>query len=105
MADIKGINTAKISKMQKAIEDWAKAVDDAKITVSSKNVAKAIKGNTQAEQVKSLCQACDSYANTLTAKLRAYENRLTNIKTAYVKNDADSTAISGVTSEIKNLKS
>ena len=52
MADIKGINTAKIQKMQDAIEEWAKAVDAAKITVSSKNVAKAIKGSTQAEQVK-----------------------------------------------------
>lgn len=105
MADIKGINTARIQKMQSAIEEWAKAVDNAKITVSSKNVAKAIKGNTQADQVKSLCQACDSYADSLTVKLRNYKNRLENIKKAYVKNDADSTAISSVTSEIKNLKS
>ena len=105
MADIKGINTARIQKMQSAIEEWAKAVDNAKITVSSKNVAKAIKGNTQADQVKSLCQACDSYADSLTVKLRNYKERLETIKKAYVKNDADSTAISSVTSEIKNLKS
>ena len=105
MADIKGFNTAKIQKMQDAIEEWAKAVDAAKITVSSKNVAKAIKGSTQAAQVKSLCQACDSYANTLTVKLRAYENRLNEVKSAYLKNDAESTAISSVTSAVKNLKS
>jgi hypothetical protein len=106
MADnVTGINTSKIAKMQTAIEDWAKAVDAAKITVSSKNVIAAIKGNTQEAQVKSLCQACDSYTNTLTAKLRAYKARLDEVKVAYQKNDADSTAISSVTSAVKNLKS
>lgn len=106
MADtITGINTSKISSIQNAIEDWAKAVDAAKITVSSKNVVAAIKGTTQEAQVKSLCQACDSYTNTLTSKLRAYKTRLTEVKAAYEKNDGSSTAISSVTSSVKNLKS
>ncbi len=105
MADVKGINTAKIGSMKNAIEEWAKAVDRAKFTVSSKNVSKAIKGSTQASQVKSLCQACDSYANSLTAVLRKYEQRLDEVKAAYVKNDQTAAVISGTTSAIKNLKS
>lgn len=106
MADtVTGINTSKINAMQNAIEDWAKAIDAAKITVSSKNVVAAIKGSTQEAQVKSLCQACDSYTNTLTSKLRAYKNRLTDVKAAYAKNDESSTSISSVTSHVKNLKS
>ena len=103
--DVTGINTAKIGLMQQAIEDWAKAVDAAKITIASKNVTKALKGTTQETQVKSLCQACDSYTNTLTAKLRAYKTRLNDVKTAYAKNDQSSTAFSSVTSSVKNLKS
>lgn len=103
--DTRGINVNKIPAMQNAIEEWAKAVDAAKITVSAKNISVAMKGTTQAAQIKSLCQACDSYANTLTTKLRAYKNRLSDVKAAYVKNDQSSTAVSSVTSAVKNLKS
>ena len=103
--DTTGINTDKIPAMQNAIEAWAKAVDAAKITVASKNVTAAMKGSTQVDAVKKLCQACDSYTNTLTAKLRAYKNRLTEVQTAYKKNDTSSTSISSVTSAVKNLKS
>ena len=103
--DTTGINTAKISAMQQAIEDWAKAIDAANITASSKNITSAMKGNTQVGEIKKLCQACDSYTNTLTAKLRAYKNRLSDVKTAYAKNDTSSTAVSNVTSSVKNLKS
>ena len=103
--DVKGINTSKISEIQNAIEAWAKAVDAAKITIASKNATAAIKGSTQVNEVKKLCQACDSYANTLTAKLRAYKNRLNDVKAAYVKNDTSSTSISNVTASVKNLKS
>lgn len=103
--DTIGINTEGIKKMQQAIEDWAKAVDAAKITVASKNITAALKGSTQVAQVKSLCQACDSYTNTLTKKLRDYEQRLTEVSVAYKKNDTSSTTISSVTSAIKNLKS
>ena len=105
MADTTGINTNKIAAMQNAIEAWAKAVDAAKITVASKNVTAALKGTTQEAAVKKLCQACDSYTNTLTAKLRAYKTRLSDVKTAYQKNDTSSTSISSVTSAVKNLKS
>lgn len=103
--DTTGINTNKIEAMKTAIDDWAKAVEAAKITVSAKNVTKAIKGSSQEAAVKKLCQACDSYSNTLTNKLREYKTRLDEVKVAYEKNDADSTAISSVTSAIKNLKS
>ena len=103
--DVKGINTSKISEIQNAIEAWAKAVDAAKITIASKNATAAIKGSTQVNEVKKLCQACDSYAKTLTAKLRAYKNRLNDVKAAYVKNDTSSTSISNVTASVKNLKS
>ena len=103
--DTTGINNNKISAMQQAIEDWAKAVDAAKITLAAKNITNAMKGSTQVSEIKKLCQACDSYTNTLTAKLRAYKNRLSDVKTAYVKNDSSSTAISNVTGQIKNLKS
>ena len=103
--DVTGINTAKISAMQDAIEKWAGAVDAAKITVASKNVTAALQGSTQVKQVKALCQACDSYTNTLTKKLRDYKTRLTEVKAAYAKNDTSSTAFSSVTSAVKNLKS
>ncbi len=103
--DVTGIDTGKISAMQNAIEEWAKAIDSKKISLSSKAViTNAIKGSTQVNEVKKLCQACDSYANTLTAKLRAYKERLTDVKAAYAKNDTSSTAISDVTAAIKNLK-
>ena len=103
--DVTGINTAKIGAMQQAIEDWAKAVDSAKITLASKNVTKAIKGSVQQAQVKKLCQACDSYTNTLTTKLRNYKNRLKVIGERYAYNDNDATAFSSATSAIKNLSS
>lgn len=103
--DTTGINTAKLSAMQQAIEDWAKAVDAANITLASKSVTQAMKGSNQVSQIKKLCQACDSYTNTLTAKLRTYKNRLSDVKTAYAKNDTSSTAISTVSAEVKNLKS
>ena len=103
--DVTGIDTGKISAMQNAIEEWAKAIDSKKITISSKNATNAIKGTTQVAEIKKLCQACDSYPNTLTSKLRSYKNRLTEVKAAYAKNDQTSTAISDVTSAIKNLKS
>ena len=105
MADTTGINTNKIAAMQNAIEAWAKAVEAAKITVAAKNVTAAIKGTTQEAEVKKLCQACDSYTNNLTTKLRAYKTRLSDVKTAYQKNDTSSTSISSVTSAVKNLKS
>ena len=106
MADtITGINTAKITAMKTAIDDWAKAVDNKKITVASKEVTKALKGSTQEAAVKKLCQACDSYANTLTAKLRAYKTRLDEVKTAYEKNDTSSTAVSDVTAKVDSLRS
>ena len=103
--DVTGIDTGKISAMQNAMEAWAKAIDSKKITISSKNATNAIKGSTQVSEIKKLCQACDSYANTLTAKLRSYKDRLAEVKAAYAKNDASSTSISDVTAAIKNLKS
>ena len=96
-----GINTKNIPKMQQYIEDYANAIDAKKITVAAKNVTAALKGNSQVAAVKALCQACDSYANTLTSKLRAYKSRLTDVKAAYEKNDTSSTSISSVTSSIK----
>ena len=104
-ADVTGINTNKIGAMKNAIEEWAKAVDAANITVTAKNVGVALKGNTQASAIQKLCQACDSYANTLTGKLREYEARLSEVEANYKKNDTSSTAISSVTSAVKNLKS
>ena len=103
--DTTGLNTNKIATMQNAIEAWAKAVDGAKITISAKNVTSAIKGSTQEKQIKSLCQACDSYANNLTQKLREYKARLDRVKQNYVNNDISSTSISNVTAAINNLKS
>lgn len=103
--DSRGINTAKIPAMQQAITDWANAVDAAKITIASKNVTAALKGSVQQAEIKKLCQAVDSYTNTLTTKLRAYNSRLTDVKTAYEKNDSSSTSFSTTTSAIKNLKS
>ena len=103
--DVRGINTAKVGAMQSAITEWEKAVDAAKITQAAKNVTKAIKGSKAEASVKALCQACDSYANRLTDTLRAYNNRLAEVKAAYIKNDNDSTSINDVSNKIKNLKS
>ncbi len=103
--DVTGINTSNINKIKQAIEDWAKAVDAANISVASKAVANAMKGSKQQAQVKALCQSCNSYANKLTATLKAYEARLDEVKTAYVKNDETSTAISDGVAAIKKLKS
>lgn len=103
--NVVGINTAKITQMKTAISDWKKAIDDAKITATSKQVAAAIKGTTQQAQIKKLAQACDSYANTLTAVLKNYETRLDEVAAAYKANDQSSTAISDVTAAVKNLKS
>ena len=103
--DTTGINTNNINAMKNAIENWAKAVDAAKITLSAKQIQTAVKGTTQAGEIKKLCQACDSYANTLTAKLREYERRLDDVKTAYVKNDASAKEFTQTASAIKNLKS
>ena len=105
MADTTGINTNKIGAMKNAIEEWAKFVDSKKIAVQSKRVTAAIKGSGQEAQLQKLCQACDSYINTLTAKLRAYEARLSEVEENYKKNDTSSTAITNVTASIKNQKS
>ena len=103
--DTTGINTDKIGAMQQAIENWAKAVDAANITLAAKSVAQAMKGNNQVTQIKKLCQACDSYSNSLTSKLREYKNRLNDVKIAYAKNDADSTAVSSYVTNVNKLKS
>ena len=105
--DTTGINTANIGKMQNAIDTWAKEIEgkNVKLAVSSKKVAKAVKGANQQAAIKKLCQACDSYAKTLTSQLKVYKGRLTDVKTAYEKNDTSSTAISDVTAQINNLKS
>ena len=105
IVDARGINTNKIPAMKEAIDEWANAIEAAKITVSAKNITLAIKGTNQCAEIKKLCQACDSYANTLTSKLRAYKNRLDQVKMVYEKNDLNSTAISDITSSIKKLKS
>ena len=103
--DTTGINSNKVSAMQQAIEDWAKAIEAAKITLAAKNVTQALQGSSQVDQVKRLCQACDSHTLTLTSKLRTYKNRLNDVKAAYTKNDTSSTAISTVSNQVKNLKS
>ena len=103
--DTTGINSNKINAMQQSIEDWAKAVEAAKITLQAKSVTNAMQGSTQVDNIKKLCQACDSYTTTLTTKLRDYKNRLSDVKTAYAKNDTSSTSISDVTAAIKSLKS
>lgn len=100
---VTGINTSSISKIQDAIEAYKKAIDNKKITTASKNVVKAIKGSSQEAQVKRLCQACDSHANTLTAFLNKYKTRLNDVRTAYAKNDTSSTSISNVTDKLKGL--
>ena len=100
---VTGINTSKISSIQKAIDDYKKAIDSKKITAASKNVVKAIKGSSQETQVRRLCQACDSHANTLTSFLNGYKTRLNDVKAAYAKNDTSSTSISEVTDKLKGL--
>ena len=97
MADtITGINTAKLQAMKKSIDDWAKAVDNKKIRVASKNATLALKGSSQVSEIKKLCQACDSYTDTLTATLRAYKTRLDSIKAAYEKKNTSSKTVSKV---------
>lgn len=103
--DTTGINVAKIGAMKNAIEGWAKAVDDTKITVAAKNVTAALKGSNQQAEVKKLCMSCDSYTKLLTDKLRAYEKRLEDVKTAYENNDASATAFTNVKNQIDKLKS
>ena len=102
---VTGINTNNIGRMQQYIEDYARAIDAKNITAAAKNVCFAIKGNTRVGQVKALCQACDSRANTLTNKLRAYKNRLIEVQGAYTKQDQVSATVNNVANAIKNLKS
>ena len=102
---VRGINTAKIPKMEEALDEWIKAINAAKITNSSKNITKALKGTTQEGELKKLCQAVESYTNNLTNLLSAYKNRLSEVKAAYEKNDTSSTSLSDVTAAINNLKS
>lgn len=103
--DVTGINLAKVAAMQQAIDEWAAAISAAKITNASKNVTVALKGTKQQQEIKSLCQAVESYSTSLTSKLREYNNRLTEVKAAYMNNDNSATSISTITSGIKNLKS
>ena len=82
-----GINTKKINTMEQAIEDWARAIDAANISLASKSVANAMKGSKQQAQIKSLCQSCNAYTKTLTTTLRKYEAKLEEAKEEVVKSD------------------
>jgi len=106
VATVTGINVSKIGEMQNAISAWKKAITSVEIVSTSKQIAQAVKGSKREAEVKSLCQSMTSYVNTLTNKLTRYNERLTEVKNAYAKNDSTtSAAIANTKSAVKSMKS
>ncbi len=103
---VTGINVAKIGEIQNAINEWRKAITSVDIVSTSKQISAAVKGTKREAEIKSLCQSMTSYVNTLTTKLTAYNNRLNEVKSAYVKNDStSSTALTNAKAAVKSMKS
>ena len=88
LADITGINIAKVGTIKEAITAWRKEIEAVDIISSSKQVAVAVKGTNKEAEVKSLCQSMTSYVKNLTRKLEDYNKRLDEVIAAYKKNDS-----------------
>lgn len=61
---VTGINRAKINDIEKNIDDYVQAIENAKITEISKQLSNTLEGE-EKNIIKSTCQACDSYTNKL----------------------------------------
>ena len=84
-----GINTAKISAMQKALSDYISAVNkNVEIAASRANIQKAIKG--------SATEKIDAEFAEVTSKLSQFSTILDEMKNEYTKNDTSNTTFSEV---------
>ena len=72
---VTGINVGKISEIQNAIDEFVNAIEDASITESSKNITSTMTG-AKKQEIKSLCQACESYTSSLISKLNKCKEKL-----------------------------
>lgn len=98
-----GINTNSIPRIKQAIEEYIKLINAKNITLAAKNVNAALKGSAQQNAVRQFSMRCNSYADSLTSGLRAFETTLDTVKAKYMQNDASSTAITDVANKIRNL--
>ena len=106
MADITGINIAKVGTIKEAITAWRKEIEAVDIISSSKQVAVAVKGTNKEAEVKSLWQSMTSYVKNLTRKLEDYNKRLDEVIAAYKKNDSTaSKTLSDAKVAVNQLKS
>ena len=96
-----GINTAKISAMQKALNDYIASVNkNAKIAASRANIQKAIKGSASENSLIELNKKIDAEFEELTSKLTQFSTILDEMKNEYTKNDTSNSTFSSATGQI-----
>ncbi len=92
-----GINTAKISAMQKALSDYISAVNkNVEIAASRANIQKAIKGSATETSLIELNKRIDAEFAEVTSKLSQFSTILDEMKNEYTKNDTSNTTFSEV---------
>ena len=74
-AKVTGINVGKIDEIQNAIDEWIDSMEESKITESSKKINATMTGDKK-QEIKSLCQSCDSYTSTLISILNKNKEQL-----------------------------
>lgn len=100
-----GINTAGISKIKAAIEQYKNTIKSSynKINVTTGQIKKAIKGSNSVTTLTKMNSAMQlSLSNLLDKYLTNLTNDLSAIQTSYQKNDSSNTSFSNITKGIQN---
>ena len=96
-----GINTAKISSMKKALNDYIAAVNkNVEIAASRANIQKAIKGSSTENSLMELNKKIDAEFAEVTSKLNQFSSILDEMKTEYSKNDTSNTTFAEVANKV-----
>ncbi len=97
-----GINTAKISAMQKALSDYIAEVNK-KVEISATRtvIQKAIKGSATENSLIELNKKIDAEFAEVTSKLSQFSTILDEMMAEYTKNDSSNTTFSEIASSNK----
>ncbi len=97
-----GLNTAKISAMEKALTDYITAINkNVNIAANRANIQKAIKGSASEASIIALNKQIDTQFADLVNKLNQFKNILAEMKETYTKNDASNTSFSSAMNSVK----
>lgn len=100
---ITGINTAGITKMQQAVQDYKNSlVKLTNISATKAEIQAAIKGTSVEAQALALFTTIDSQISGLFKSLDQFQNRIASLANNYSKFDTSSNTISDATKSVKS---